>query len=880
MHKPEVLAPVGDIQVLQAALKAGADAVYFGLSEGFNARARAQNITLASLPEVMETIHAAGAKAYVTVNTLVFQKEIPALIELLKALENCKVDSFIIQDLGAARLAAEYAPSVRLHASTQMTLSDIYAVKWAKNLGFRRTVMARELSSGEIADITAGTDCELEIFALGALCVSFSGQCLASLAWGGRSANRGQCAQPCRLPFRYTSLPHGQELNFTDGSCRLSPAAHLMSPCDLAGFEQIGNLIKAGASSLKIEGRLKGESYVYMAVKTMRNWVDAHFDEEGRFRSPAAASELELRRNLSDLSITFSRGFTPGFLSHFDHQNFVQKGYPKHRGQLLGTVASKEGHSVKVSLLSVNDDPRKMAEEASRSSYFAANKNLQRRRVNRENIHERRNLNAYPVTPQNGMGVLFLSPNPEDNNSEHVQGGPIFSCTADREACTLRFGNPGPDLSKVRKGDLVYISGAPQTAKRISQALNEPISGRLPMHIRLEGQEGLPLTVTASVDGLENTFSVCSQSMLSPAQKRSLNAETAAEKFAELSGTPIHLEDCDGSGLQEGLFLPLSELKPMRRTLVEKIEKALQNWKTATHNTEEKKQNAEICPFSALPAGTPLAESDRRSCLSVLCRTAEQVRTALDMGIELIELEAFRPDSISSLANLVREKPEVSLHLAAPRIQKNGDERILEKLLELEPDGMLLRSIGSLEYLREEKAKGRKIPALHGDFSFNITNSYSADLFIRLGLSSFTASDDLDEEHLTALTAELQKMQKADRNGIFPADRMVVTLYRRLPAFHTQHCLYANLLTDGMDSRTCGQPCFKNDLYLVDRRQFAHPVRTDALCRNTVFSQTPVQRQKMLPALTKLGVINYRVELMDETAARTRSILSYYTKLF
>ncbi len=837
MLKPEVLAPVGDYQVLQAALQAGADAVYFGLSEGFNARARAQNFTLDKLKETVREIHASGAKAYITLNTLVFESELPKLKELLSKIEECQVDSLIIQDLGVARLAAHLAPSVHLHASTQMTLSDGCGAKFAKNLGFQRVVLARELSAAEIAEVKKEADCELEVFALGALCVSFSGQCLASLTWGGRSANRGQCAQPCRLPFRWAAVPHGQKLDFSRGQVKLSSPSHLLSPCDLAGFNKIDELIRANVSSLKIEGRLKAASYVYMAVKTMREWVDAHFDKQGRQITPNTAQILELRRNLSDLNVTFSRGFTPGFLTSVNHQTFIQKGYPKHRGQLLGVVAEKSNHEIKVKL--VTQDKNKQ------------------------------NLTAYPITPQNGMGVLFLSPIDEKNNSEDVQGGPIYSCSVQKGTALLGFGKNGPNLSKINIGDLVYITSSPQTTKRINQSMHTARQGRIGLHLSLHGSLGVPLTIAATAEGLTQKFTVSSQTALSPAQKSGLTAASVAEKFSELSQTPFHIASIEAENLSDGLFLPLSELKPMRRALVADLTAAL----------EQKESTSTPIARFILPSPQERQSVPMRSCLTVLCRTLEQTEAALELGCDSVELEAFKPEKLNLMVKAVRSQVDVRLYLATPRIKKQGDLLSLQTLLKFAPDGLLLRNLGSLQYMLDLRQQGESIPSLHGDFSFNITNSLSADSLLRLGLDTFTPSDDLDELQLLALINGLKNLSSTYPNAADPVSRLVFTLYRRMPTFHSQHCLYANLLSSGQDAKTCGQPCLNKDLYIIDRLQYSHLVRNDYCCRNTIFDQTPRQRQKLLPSLSRSGVCSYRLEFLDETGAQVKKIFTYYNNL-
>src|SRR5262245_56431243 len=198
--KPELLAPAGDWEALRAAVANGADAVYFGLSN-FNARARAANFAPDELPAVMQFLHARNVRGFVTLNTLIFSDELPAVAEFVTGCAATGVDAVIVQDLGLVRLIRRMAPALPVHASTQMTLTEPRGIDFVKRLGVERVVLARELSLDDIQKVTAGTDVPVEVFVHGALCVAYSGQCLTSEALGGRSANRGQCAQACRLPY-------------------------------------------------------------------------------------------------------------------------------------------------------------------------------------------------------------------------------------------------------------------------------------------------------------------------------------------------------------------------------------------------------------------------------------------------------------------------------------------------------------------------------------------------------------------------------------------------------------------------------------------------------------------------------------------------------
>ncbi len=261
--KPEIMSPAGYWPQLRTAIEAGADAVYFGLKH-FTARAKV-GFSLEELPEAMRTLHRRGVKGYVTFNTLVFDHEIEEASRTLAAIAEAGADAIIVQDLGAVKLARDIAPGLEIHGSTQMSVTSADGVRFAQSLGVSRVVMARELSLDEIRAIRAETDCELEMFVHGALCVSYSGQCFSSEAWGGRSANRGQCAQACRLPYEM----------MVDGAIQpLADARYLLSPGDLYALRQIPEIVEIGVSALKIEGRYKDADYVALTTRAYRKAVD------------------------------------------------------------------------------------------------------------------------------------------------------------------------------------------------------------------------------------------------------------------------------------------------------------------------------------------------------------------------------------------------------------------------------------------------------------------------------------------------------------------------------------------------------------------------------------------------------------------------------
>lgn len=339
---PEVLAPVGGREQFLAALNSGADAVFLGL-KNFNARARAENFHLDDLRELVPLAHAHGMRVLVTMNILIKNVELQPLLEVLSALEEIEVDAIIVQDLGLARLCREFFPQLRMHASTQMAVHNLDGVLEAMRCGFKRVVLARELTALEIKKIRAAVpreQVELEAFCHGSLCYSYSGLCFFSGAEDARSGNRGECAYTCRKPYKILNEPgHG----------------FLFSMKDLNTVESLNLLVDSGVDTLKIEGRKKDAQYVSTVVRAYRRRLDEIFGRSTlRPNAPALAHELcapqsaNKERLNEELSLTFQRESTSFFLKGRYHENVIDLNNPTHKGQSVGKVLAVRGRKIEI----------------------------------------------------------------------------------------------------------------------------------------------------------------------------------------------------------------------------------------------------------------------------------------------------------------------------------------------------------------------------------------------------------------------------------------------------------------------------------------------------------------------------------------------------
>ncbi len=506
--RPEVLAPAGDQQALEAAIAAGADAVYFGV-EGFNARARATNFGLDSLPETVRLLHAHRVKAHLTLNTLVFDAELEAWAELVRAAEAAGVDAVIVQDLGAVGLVRRIAPGLRIHASTQMTCTDAASVEFAASLGADRVVLARELSLDDIAQIARATQVELEVFVHGALCVAYSGQCLTSEAIGGRSANRGACAQACRLPYELV----------VDGVLRdLGERAYLLSPQDLEASAVIPQLIDLGVRSFKIEGRLKGADYVAATTRLYRHTVDAALG------AGAAPDEATKRRAIQ----SYSRGSGPGFLSGVNHQHLVEARSCDHRGLEVGIARGKEERAGRRTLL------------LETSVRIARGDGL---------LVE----GGWAGEGEIGGRVWALELGGED-----VSSAPAGSLVK------LWFG-PDHELGEVSRGRRVFRTHDPETEREIGAVLaREPYRERLDLAIA--GNYGEPFVLSARSER-GRSAQVVGDCTVEPAQNQPTSAAELTEKLGRLGDSSFVLGKL-AVRLPSDAWLPVSALNRARRALV------------------------------------------------------------------------------------------------------------------------------------------------------------------------------------------------------------------------------------------------------------------------------------------------------------------------
>jgi putative protease len=856
---PELLAPAGDWECARAAVENGADAIYFGLDR-FNARMRANNFTEADLPPLMEFLHRRGVRGYVTFNTLVFQHELSDATQYLRAIIAAGVDAVIVQDVGLCRLIRQLSPDFPIHASTQMTITSAAGVEFARELGCQLVVLARECSIAEIERIQSSlrdasrsalpaAPLPLEVFVHGALCVAYSGQCLTSESLGGRSANRGECAQACRLPYDL----------FSDGRpVPLGDRRYLLSPQDLSGLPLVPELARVGVASLKIEGRLKSPEYVANVTRVYRAALDRVGGEwlpDGGWRMPAAAAAKPESAQY-DLEMAFSRGLFTGWLGGVDNQALVHARFGKKRGVYLGQVT----------------------------------------RVGRDHVWLR--LEA-PLKP--GDGVVFDAGRPEEDE----QGGRVYELRGSGEV-ELRFGTDAVDFSRVHVGDRLWKTSDPELERGLRQTFTGDTPRFLrPLDFEVHGVAGGLLTLLVR-DEEGHVVRVDSVMPLAVAEKQPLTTERLREQLGRLGGTAFQLGELRNE-LPADVLLPVSELNRLRREAVAQIENLRARpprWTLLPESPErrtpvrpgplvgETKTRAELefgAPASALlTVGADvrrLAPADPQSLLTsaptvqraspgeaeliVLVRTLPQLAAALGCGVRTLYCEFEDPKRYREAVRCVREaatcaavadRSAPEIWVAPPRVFKPGEEWILQQVRSAGADGYLVRNHEHLRCFADTRRLG--------DYSLNVANRLTADYFLeRHGLERVTASYDLNFIQLEAFLAAGS------------AERVEVTIHQHIPMFHMEHCVFCAFLSTGKDYRDCGRPCDKHVVELKDRVGARHPLKADAGCRNTVFNSQAQTGAEYVERMRVLGVRWFRVEFLNESPEEVRRTVAKYRQL-
>jgi putative protease len=655
----------------------------------------------------------------------------------------------------------------------------------------------------------------LEVFVHGALCVAYSGQCLTSESLGGRSANRGECAQACRMP--YDLISDGQQVPLGD-------KRYLLSPQDLSGLEVLPELVRAGVASLKIEGRLKSPEYVASITRVYRKALDdLRFTNDDLRAADPAARKFEIENRQYEVEMSFSRGLFTGWFGGTDNQKLVHARFGKKRGVYLGEIKKIVRDGVIVNL-------------------------------------------AAPV--KLGDGIVFDAGRPD----EKEEGGRIYEIQEPRfkipgeKLTELRFGYGDVDFLRVHVGDKIWKTNDPELDKRLRQSFEgDAIRFQRPIEIEVHGLAGQPLTVIVR-DEEGRVAKVESAMPLAKAEKVPLTEEKLRSQLGRLGGTPFKLGALKNF-LSGEVLVPVSELNRLRREFVaglEKLRAQPKRWTLVAADVNRRTNLENVRAFTSAATAQ----------LIVLVRNLAQLDAALKCGATTLYCEFEDPKKYreavtlfhtargcsvpSSILNPPSSQP--GIFVAPPRIFKPGDDWILNLVRSSNADGYLVRNYDHLKFF----ADTRRV----GDFSLNVANRVTADYFKNhFGLERVTASYDLNVTQLDALLSAA------------PPEWFEVTIHQHMPMFHMEHCVFCAFLSSGKDYRDCGRPCDTHDVRLCDRVGAEHPLKADAGCRNTVFNSQAQTGAEFVERLLALGVRNFRVEFLNEPPAEVERTIAKYRQL-
>ena len=694
MKKPELLSPVGDFECLKAAVQNGADSVYFG-GGNFNARARATNFSGESLKEAIKYAKLRNVKTNLTLNTLIKNEEFEDAVKLAIEAYNYGIDAIIIQDLGLSKYILKYYPEIVLHASTQMTVHNLAGVKQLEEAGFSRVVLSRELDINEIKNIKENTNTELEVFIHGALCISYSGQCLLSSIVGGRSGNRGLCAQPCRLPYE-----------LLDSKDNKIDSGYLLSPRDLCGLEFLPELIKAGIDCFKIEGRLKSPEYVRTVTRIYRKYIDYICDnielsnEDLIKNINNMLSEKNASTSLSDqeeLLQVFNRGgFSKGHLSNKPNKELIFKEKSNNEGIYLGKVF---------------------------------------------NFNENKGHISFKLENSLSIGDKIKINNDIYNVSELMIGNQNFKTLPSGSKVTI-----GRMKGDIRKNNKIYRI----ESKSLNDSISPTFSGdkefkKIPLQAEINIKENRPISLIIwSNSGFYKGLETKVTSSINPekAQNLPISKEKIITQLSKTGNTEFEFINIKVN-LDDNLFIQIGTLNDLRRSAISNLEKMVvqkhsfnENYvsEEALFNNDIKRKNVSSNPK-----------------ISLLLNDIKMENKLLNLsGVDNLYIPYkyfLNPNYFDFIKSLCQTyKTYIYMpNVIRDNLSKNVFDNIKNIILKFNISGAVISHISQVELFKNFKLD------LIGNYTLNIFNTYSALELKKLGISRYNISPELNRAEIKDL---------------------------------------------------------------------------------------------------------------------------------
>ena len=864
----ELLAPAGSREALVAAVESGADAVYLA-GNMFGARAYADNFDEEGMREAIRFAHLRGVHVHVTVNTIMDSRELPELKKYLRFLYEAGADAVLVQDLGAARIVRETVPELPMHASTQMTVHNLDGVRALEALGFSRVVLSREVTLEAVRHICTQAKAEIEVFIHGALCVCYSGQCLMSSMIGGRSGNRGRCAQPCRLPYTLVDEKDNDMLGDSAGK-------YLLSPRDMNTINLLPELLAAGVTSLKIEGRMKRPEYVAVAVGCYRRAVDSFLS--GDFAVPEEDSRA--------LAQIFNRDFTTAYLEKKQGRNMMSDKRPNNRGLMLGRV--QEYHPLTedsgLAVLRLSDgisagdqvdfwvkvggrvtatvqDMQLVTGIRGKSRLKNARKNISKDDRKKQDRNQAKNLakNASSLNMQNLLPV------------EKAAAGDMAALTVKGRVF------PGDRVFKVYDGKLMdaakamYNTGAPVRRFGVRAVVRAAV--------------GQPLYLSFT-DEYGNVAEAETEFMGQEAMKRPLTKETLMKQIGRLGTSIFTLRELKAE-ISGHVMVPVSELNEVRRKCVEQLEKMrLADFQAAADKARAEAAaavRAGLANFYSVIEKTASENIRSRNRgetgITVVADDLAKLSAALEGGADRIVFggENYRHEAITlpmyEMAVKLAKTAGGKVVFNTPRIIRDGEldafHRWLENIRDMGADGISIHNIGSLYAARMMT----DLP-VEADFSLISYNIETLRHLQELGISRAVLSPELNMTQLAELAGQSPVPVECLAEG-------------NLELMVSEYCCTGSFL-GGLDKGSCGAPCVNSgkSFFLKDRKDIKFPLVMDQYCHMHLLNGS---RLSMLPHAMKfrdMGISSLRLDgrYMDEgqlrkTVRNYRKYMAYPAEL-
>ena len=683
----ELLSPVGDFECLKAAVQNGANSVYFG-ADTFSARAFATNFSLEDLEKAIQYTKIRGVKTHLTLNTLVTDTEFEQAMDVAKKAYEFGIDAIIVQDLGLAMALIKAFPDLPIHGSTQMTVHNLNGALKLQDLGFKRVVLARELSVNEIAYICKNTNIEIETFIHGALCISYSGQCLFSSMLGGRSGNRGKCAGPCRLPFEL--LENNNTIN----------SGYLLSTRDLCGLEYIPNLIEAGVKSFKIEGRMKSPEYVATVTRIYRKYIDLALSD----------NEYVIDENdKKELLQVFNRGMSSsGHLSNEANRNLVFKEKPNNMGLFLGKV---QKYNTKKGYITVKlNEPIGIGDTISLEKEDGTYTISELMDINMKNIK----------FTEIGQTVII-----------------------GRMKGNIKLGNQIYKMSSKKLNLFVQNSCLKENRKillncHITIKEDKPISITVTSASNIELYKDLKIQYTSDIIPLK-------------AKTRPIDKNTIISQFSKTASTPYAFKNLEIE-LDDKLFIPkLSTLNDLRRTILQMVEQYAIKTMRRTSPVMDKKANKDINEIKKEQHHNqiyPMKKTKLSLLLNILHKDFDYAQIQ-DIENVYIPLKYFSMKDYQEILHILDNKFNIYIYM--PTIIKSNYKNLLSSNIETTLNnyhikGFVISNICNIKLLQTLFVDLNKNLELITNYTFNVYNSNTIKELKNLGICRYTISPELNRE--------------------------------------------------------------------------------------------------------------------------------------